>query len=213
LKRLHEERMPVRIEKVKDGQGWGTFVQVEDEPIRIRLREATIRVEQEPSPSEQRRRRQDPNAYWVREYQSKPTGVLIFALLEGNREDKKWSDGIGKRLEGRIEQIIDGLRRRVEREKRYRLEREAWHQMYATEEKERRRAERERQELAKRIEDLEHDVEMWHKSERIRAYLRAFESRVEKWAGSIDPASEISTWLKWANRYADLLDPLGPGSK
>jgi hypothetical protein len=73
LKRLHEERMPVRIEKVKDGQGWGTFVQVEDEPIRIRLREATIRVEQEPSPSEQRRRRQDPSAYWFREYESKPT--------------------------------------------------------------------------------------------------------------------------------------------
>jgi hypothetical protein len=84
--------MQAKIEKIEQGKQWATFFQVEGESILVRLREATTRVEQPPSASEQRRRQQNPDAYWLQPYEFKPTGVLIFALLQGDSEGKKWSD-------------------------------------------------------------------------------------------------------------------------
>lgn len=75
---------------------------------------------------------------------------------------KKWSDEPGKRLEDRVNLIIGGLQRTAEREKRRRETREAWQQLQAAEEIQRRQTERARQDIAKRIEDLNRDVELWH---------------------------------------------------
>lgn len=84
--------------------------------------------------------------------------------------------------------------------------------MCAAEESERWRVERARRDLVQRIEDLKRDVELWHKSERIRAYLGAFRERMERWSGPIDAGSETAKWLSWANLYADQLDPLNPSA-
>jgi hypothetical protein len=208
--RLEQAGMRVSVEKLASEKGRATWVYVDNEKIRVRLRELTVRMEREPSASEKKRRERNPSGYWFREYDWKPTGTLAFALLSDGREEKKWSDEAGKRLEDRVNLIIGGLQRRADREKSYREALAAQRQMYAAEELQRRRTERERQEVAKRIEDLNRDVDLWHQSERIRAYLRAFQEKVEKWSGPIDPASETAKWLEWALRYADRLDPLNP---
>lgn len=72
--------------------------------------------------------------------------------------------------------------------------------------------ERERAELRQRAESLVKDVEAWHQSEKIRAYLAAFRTTMEKWSGPIDPSTEVGKWLDWARGYADSIDPLKPVS-
>lgn len=68
-----------------------------------------------------------------------------------------------------------------------------------------KREERERQE-AKELQVLEEEVSLWERAERIRAYMHAVQARVE--VSGEEPSSELLTWLGWAKRQADSLDPL-----
>lgn len=208
LGRLEHAGMRVAVEKLEGEKGRATWVYVDNEKIGVRLREVNVRIEREPSASEKKRRERDPTGYWFREYDWKPTGNLAFALLSNGREVKKWSDEPGKRLEDRVNLIIGGLQRTADRERRHREAREAWQQLRAAEEIQRRQSDLARQDIAKRIEDLNRDAELWHQSKRIRAYLLAFQEKMEKWSGPIDSSSETAKWLEWARRYADRLDPL-----
>ena len=210
LTRLAQSGIRASVGRTAADKGWATWVYIDADRIRIRVREIVDRVEREPTAAEKKRLAQNPDAYWYRMSDLKPSGRLALVVLSGNHEAKRWADAVGKPVELQIEKIIGGLRRMMDTEKACRLEREARQQMQAAEEIQQRRAEIARRDLKQRTEELLQDVDRWHQSERIRAYLSAFRERMEKWGGPIDTNSETAKWLEWANRYADRLDPLNP---
>ena len=120
------------------------------------------------------------------------------------------SDTARWRLEERADRIIGALRQRLEELNRREDERHVAEIMRQHEARQEARHEKERAEMKQRTESLLEDVEAWHQSQKIRAYLTAFRMQMEKWSGPVDPGTEVGKWLAWANRYADSLDPLNP---
>jgi hypothetical protein len=89
-----------------------------------------------------------------------------------------------------------------------RLERER----EAREREERRRIadeeERRRRQKEQRFKNLEEQAANWHRSLNIRRYVEAVRKMAIWKFGSIDPGSNLDTWIKWAIRQANRLDPL-----
>jgi predicted S18 family serine protease len=76
---------------------------------------------------------------------------------------------------------------------------------------ERRREEQKRQELFEaiqhekdRVQNLEIEVENWHRAAKIRAYIEAVKSKAKENAD----AASLAEWISWAEQQADRLDPL-----
>ncbi len=173
---------------------------VEGKRIPIRIREGVHRFDK---PGAER-----PYS-WYR-YNYVPNGVLTFHVLNEWGSTRKYSDSTRSRLEDKTELVINGIREeyaRIKRDEEERLAREMVQRFEARAEAAR---ERERLEARQRVESLLADVDAWHRSQQIRAYLSSFRATLEKWSGPINPKSEAAKWLRWANRYADSLDPLRP---
>jgi hypothetical protein len=194
IKRFEEAGFHVLV---KDGS---TLVELAGQTVAVRMRELLKRHE---APPEQRK-------YSWHEYRYVPNGVLVFELIGAYGSDRRISDTSRAPLEQKIDRIVDALRQRLEEEIR-RAERQRIEQIFKRYEalgdlrRERRRAE-----LKQRAECLMLDVDAWRQSKRVRAYLGAFRTTVEKWSGPIDPTSEVGKWFRWASSYAESLDPLNP---
>ncbi len=173
---------------------------VEGKRIPIRIREGVHRFDKPGAES----------PYSWNRYNYVPNGVLTFHVLNEWGSTRKYSDSTRSRLEDKTELVINGIREeyaRIKRDEEERLAREMVQRFEARAEAAR---ERERLEARQRVESLLADVDAWHRSQQIRAYLSSFRATLEKWSGPINPKSEAAKWLRWANRYADSLDPLRP---
>ena len=56
-----------------------------------------------------------------------------------------------------------------------------------------------------RIEGLNKEIDCWHRSQLIRAYVTA-----RKASPSADNVADMDAWAQWALAQADRLDPLTP---
>jgi len=192
----------IRAAIVRQDSVWQTVMIAHGESIPVCLKEGLRSVER-PRPAD--------SPYWYRQqFDHFPTGRLTFEIDNYSAPRRTWNDGSRQRLEDCIDSITRILLATGERLRAARLRREAEEQIrkieshYAAESERRARDERER------IEALNRDVDNWHRSETIRAYLAAFRSCMEKWSGPIQPKSDVGRWLAWAEIYADRLDPLKP---
>jgi hypothetical protein len=131
-------------------------------------------------------------------------GTLVFRVLDQwGPYEKKWSDGVRLKLEDRVHEIVEFIR--AEGNKR------GSHTLIQSAEKRAHWRKAQQDEVRRQfIDDLKRDVAGWPEASRIRAYLVAFRSKMERWSGRIDPKSEIAIWLAQAHAYADSLDPLPP---
>jgi hypothetical protein len=181
---------------------WRTVMVAHGEPIAVCIREGLRSVERPRSPH-------DPHWYRQR-YDYFPTGRLTFEVDNHCASRRSWNDGSRQRLENCVDSITESLLVTGERLRDERLRREAEEQIRKVESRYHAENERRARDERERIEALNRDVDNWHQSERIRAYLAAFRSCMEKWSGPIQPKNDVGRWLAWAETYADRLDPLKP---
>jgi hypothetical protein len=125
---------------------------------------------------------------------------------------KTWSDGKKQRLENILNTVIIGLtkaaRRSIEIEAKRKADHEAWL------ERARKREEQERltREKEARIQTLKQQVEVWRRSQDIRAFVEAVRHATVESGGEIIPESDIGRWIIWSLETADQLDPLVSGN-
>ncbi len=207
----------VGITVVNDGdgrrRGYETFAIIDGERVFFSLREKTCRTEREPTSKERARMERYS---WERGpfYDYGATGRLSLRIegdWYGERHRRTWSDGKRQRLEDRLYQFVRSLLLSAAVIKRRRREAE---ERGIREEQERiRREEEERRRLAeaRRRHALENAAFGWGHAMRLRRFLEAAEEVV---AADTDMTTEsedaFRTWLAWARRYADAVDPLFP---
>jgi hypothetical protein len=100
--------------------------------------------------------------------------------------------------------VVAGLITIAEAKRLKRIEREEQQRRWQEEERRRMKA----QEL---IHVLERHIESWSKSRAIKEFLQACESSIVARTGEILLDSTEGRWLRWAQSYADQLDPLENG--
>ncbi len=180
-----------------DHRGEETRIVKEGEEVRLSLYEHVRRVQQELTPEEKKK---PPYLLNIpTEYQSE--GKLTIKINQRWSSYQKWSDCKNDSLENRLNNVIAGIvalleilvfeKRRKEEEERHRQE-----------------IVRQREEEKRKREQLEADVYQWRKSEKISDYLDAYEAKLVKEKGQINPDSCEAHWLSWARGYAESLDPL-----
>jgi hypothetical protein len=194
IKRLERDGFHV---SVKDHS---TLVELNGQSVRVRIREGLHQLQ---IPPEQRKDSWQKMLY-------RPNGTLHFEIVHSYSPDRLCSDTARWRLEEKADRIVEKLRERLEELKWREEQRRVEEEMRRHEAIREAARERERAELRQRAESLVKDVEAWHQSEKIRAYLAAFRTTMEKWSGPIDPETEVGKWLDWAILYADSIDPLKP---
>lgn len=137
------------------------------------------------------------------------TGKLEFRIREYglNHERTRWRDTTQKRLEDQLDGVVAGvintadrLRLRAEDQRR---EQKRWQEAQEA----RRQEQRRRQEEEGCRKALEDAAERWAKCQQMRAYLAAYEDKLEA-AGQLNVDTEASRWLAWANAYVERQDPL-----
>ena len=199
------EACGIRTAIVQQDSVWRTVMVAHGEPIAVCMREGLRSVE---------RPRSAHDPYWYRQrYDYFPTGRLTFEVDNHCASRRSWNDGSRQRLENCVDSMTESLLVTGERLRDERLRREAEEQIRKVESRYHAENERRARDERERIEALNRDVDNWYRSERIRAYLAAFRSCMEKWSGPIQPKSDVGRWLAWAETYADRLDPLKPQRK
>ncbi len=137
------------------------------------------------------------------------SGSLAFqisAWAEGCR--KRWADGKTQRVEKMLPQCLGGLMR-VARAVRI------WSEEVRRRQLEWERQKREREELARqiqeeaaRVKELETWTSNWNKAHQIRTFVAAFERACAVKGTPTTPDSPKGQWVAWALRQADRFDPL-----
>jgi hypothetical protein len=186
-----------------------SLVEIDGEVVPFSIREGLLRREKELTAAEKKERERFS---WNRGpvYVYSPAGSLAFEvhLPSGKGARMRWSDGKKQRLEDHLARIVEAIflfgerlkdERRVAEERRRR--RGEW---------ENERAEKLRliHEEEQRLKKLFAEVDAWHRSRRLRAYIRDVVQRIESAQGPAQPGSSLQKWADWATVHADRLDPL-----
>ena len=192
---------------VGDTEPFATVVTIHGEQFAFAIKEKVTRRDRELSPAEQRERQQNPYRYYPKEYSYTATGDLTLSIADDSvfGVRKLWTETRRSRLEDRLNDITFGFARAAERKREQRL---------ANQRREQEQREWERMRLGKmeairleeaRIEGLNKEVDRWHRSQLIRAYVTACKA-----SPSAASVADLDAWAKWALAQADRLDPLTP---
>jgi hypothetical protein len=180
-----------------------TVIGVGEEHVDISLHERVDRVERPRDPK-------DKSLHYGKLYDYVPTGRLALRIPQAYLGVRaSWADGAKQRVEDCLNDVVVGVVAAAEALKARRLEQEARHRDYLAAEERRQQAERKRQEEAARIRALEAGVVAWRRATAIREYVEAMRQAAEA-SGAVDEDSSLADWLRWAESYADRLDPTRP---
>ncbi len=170
--------------------------------------EQTSKVPHEPTPQELRQQERNP---WTRlpKYDEEFNGRLALGAPAGTwyQHSYSYSDGARWTLESRLGDLLQDLERlaaeaeRREREKELREaeQRRRWYAAVAQA--------RGQQIEQHRANALIEQVRTWQQAAEVRAFCQAARAR----AGDAPVATDEVEWLRWAEEYAEQLDPLrGP---
>jgi hypothetical protein len=188
-----------------------TTAELEGDPVPISIVEMLSRAEYVPDP---KAKRTNELYSWHKDpkYTYSPSGrlSLVMDVPTASNERRRWSDAGKNSLESRLPAVMEALTQFSAYIKSKRLEREERDRQRA--EKERIRAERERceREQEEELTVLLKQVDAWHRSRQIRAYVRAVTRVVVAKRGPIEAGSHNERWIEWALRHADRIDPLMP---
>lgn len=184
---------------VKEGCGHVGTAVVLDDQIDFAIEEHLSRKERELTREEKQELKRYPGSYINQRHTYSPSGRLSLKIknVYGRGIRKSWSDGKRQRIEDFLNQFIISLLKMAIRIKEDKIEAE------------RRELERieeqkfyyERAELYRKEKDkygaLEKEVDLWHKSQKIRNYINHIRRNIEI-SREISPGSELGQWLVWA---------------
>jgi hypothetical protein len=199
IKALVARSYPTTIQR--NGESVITSVRIIEEDIAISLSEQVNRVERKDENRKQ-------SAWSFPQYDWVPTGNLSLRIQgwsPGARQS--WTDGKKQRLENCLNQFIVGLVIVAEAERARRLEREERERQYRAAEEERVRELQREEEEAARARAVIHAAGQLQIARNVRSYLMQVRESLEH---QTDVSLEMREWLKWAEEFADRIDPLLP---
>jgi hypothetical protein len=123
----------------------------------------------------------------------------------GSWQTRSWSEKRGYKLEDKLSAVPLALLRRIDFDRE--TEAKMQDEQRAREEEHRRRQEIEEEEKRRRERrrQLRRDAKRWDEARRMRAFINAAR---EQFVHSGTLTAEQASWIKWASRVADRLDPL-----
>jgi hypothetical protein len=192
---------------VGETEPFATVVTIHGEPFAFAIKEKVARRDRELSAADQRDRQRNPYRYYPKEYVYTATGDLTLSIHDDGVFGVRmlWADTRRSRLEGCLNDIAFGFARAAERKREQRLANQRREQAQREWEQTRlQKMEAIRLEEA-RIEGLNKEVDRWHRSQLIRAYVTA--RKASPPAASV---VDLDAWAQWALAQADRLDPLTP---
>lgn len=178
-----------------------TGVRIGSEFVRLKITEQTKRFENKGQEGENK------SFIWPR-YLYAPTGILTFHIDEYFAPNpKKWSDRKTSRIEDSLDEIVKAIQLAGEALRLHAIER--------AEEEMRRQEEARKYYVRQRLLEqeearcraLEHQSEIWEKTDRLRAFIEACRNNLAN-QGDLGTDSPAKRWLAWATRYANDIDPL-----
>ncbi len=188
-----------------------TYVDVLGVKIEVCLKEKCDRDEIELTPKQMKERERHPWMCNTPQYKYSPNGQLSLVMkteeyISGIR--RQWSDGKRRNLDDMISASIIGLIKMAIKIRSKEIEREEWRKKWEEERQKQLELEKKKQEEQQKIDQLEGFVKDWIHSQNIRSYLLALKEALLSKYGKIDEGSNADIWLKWANSYANRIDPL-----
>lgn len=180
-----------------------TYVLIRGEEIPFAIEERTKQVDHVLTSDEERTRARWPDSF-VHRWDYQPTGELSLRIKEygGDGIRKNCSDTKQLRLEERISEFLEKIRRFAAHELMERRQREREALKRAAEQARLAELQAQREAEKRRSQRLELEAGTWHKAESIRAFVEA-----ARRAGARD-----DVWIQWAMEYADQIDPLRPSN-
>jgi hypothetical protein len=179
-------------------------VDVLGEKFNITLEEKTKRVKREMTEFE----RQSKAEGWRKSdpYDLEPSGLLCLRILDGrwmryelaDRQTHVLEDRLNRFVSKLLEKAFEGKRRRAEREK----EQLAWQEADRLRREEETRAAKEQE----KIEQWDQWMAAWKRTQDVRAFAAAIREAL----APIEEGSKPAEWLVWAEAYAERIDPLRP---
>jgi hypothetical protein len=139
-----------------------------------------------------------------------PNGQLDLRILncDGLGVRKTWSDSKRQTVEQGLGAFVASIEVAAEAAKQQRLEREErhreWEEKRRLEEEARNRA----REEAEREKQFEEKLDCWRLARDAREYVREARALVADANGTVEEGSPLDQSLKWAEAYADRVDPL-----
>jgi len=181
----------------------GSHIYLLGEKVQFCLKEKTKRIDHIPTKKEIQDAKQYPVIYPIPQWQQVPNGMLYLKILsyEPYEHRKTWSDGIKQRLELMLNDFIAGAIRVADAKRQHNREIAELHKK-----REEERLEREKE--GRRIRMIDEQSELWSKSQRVRAYIRAVDKALSNQSHYSETSEKIDEWLSFARRYADYLDPI-----
>lgn len=189
------------------------FAVVDGEDVEFSVYERVARERRELTPAEIKRKETNWREFRHPQWTYTPTGHLYIEIATTTRDHRgphKWFDrGKHQTLDRRLAEFIakaTELAAAIKRERAAAEEARRQHEAWLRERDEKLAAIREEDE---RLKHLMAEVDAWHGSQRIRAYIEAVRKYlVAKHGTEIEPGSEAAEWIAWATAQADRPDPL-----
>lgn len=135
--------------------------------------------------------------------------LTIFIRGDERREFKRrWSDTKAQRLEKMVNPLLDTLSTALAAIKAERLDAECVkRQEQSLDLRRKADANHASREFYWR-QELTESVSRWHAAQQIHAYLDALARSVEEGHSRVNNENTFKTWMDWARRYADSIDPI-----
>lgn len=123
---------------------------------------------------------------------------------------RRWSDAKGHLVEEYVGEIVSSIIQTLEAKRQTSIRREEERQREIKRQAIRAEEQRQVEEEEKRVDELKRQTRAWFESERLRAFVAAWEKELAARGKEIAPGSEADGWRRWATLAIDQLDPLKP---
>jgi hypothetical protein len=199
---------------VYDKEAKRGFVEIHGGHAAFVLEEVLDRKERELTKAQEKEKIKSPWMYSYPVYVKVPSRRLCLRVGESrwDRNRCSWTDGKRQRVEECLNRFMAGMANAADADAKWKIEAER----EALEQKERERQEkiRKRRKLTdeRRLWALLTESESWQQSQRIREYVEAVKEKAAQMGPSAREDLALNSWISWALRKADTLDPLAPGS-
>jgi hypothetical protein len=204
------EKRSHSVSVIESEKGKSNVCVINGENIHITLFESLAQEERPLTRAEERDKKHAPWRYEKPMYRYFPNGRLSFKILTETRCRcrRQWNETQKHQLDKFLNAIIISMLQIAEEIKIDRLQREEARRKREAWEKERAEKLNLIRQEEQRLENFHAEIDAWHKSQRMRQYIRAVHDTVTAKHGPMQEGSPLHKWIIWATQQADRADPL-----
>lgn len=186
-------------------------ITIRDQCIEIQLHETlNHRIEKPPAPVRIFKGRPEPLWPQPNTVISSPSGnlVLLITTHTTNGARRRWVDSESRKLETHLPAFVTAVVRAANDEEQSEKRRQAEELRREQVERKRKRMVRQIADEEARVKTLLSQVDAWHESKRIDAFVAHVRANALQAGSDIGASTELGAWLQWASDQAKRRDPL-----